>query len=154
LGASRPRRELRTLLTGQKMMYDESSKQYTQQTTAYDLSSVDPTYVVQAMAFFDAAGGRRYTGLVNRYQGFVDLSPLLGTPRAVLMALAPDDAASARLLRDGKPLTDETGHNSTVLRFVFPVHQAVGESKTVLPPGDERFEGLPSFGPAGLPTRN
>ena len=41
------------------------------------------------MTFYEAAGGLRYTGLANRYQGFVDLSDLLKTNRAVLVAEAP-----------------------------------------------------------------
>ena len=38
------------------------------------------------MMFFEAADGRRQTGLVNDYQPFVDLSGLLQAGRAVLVA--------------------------------------------------------------------
>ena len=48
----------------------------------------DPPYILRTMMFYEAAGGRRYTGLTNDYQGFVDLSDLLKTDRAVLVAQA------------------------------------------------------------------
>ena len=40
--------------------------------------------LVQAMMFHKAVGGKSYTGLVHRYDGFMDLSHLLDTNRAVL----------------------------------------------------------------------
>ena len=39
--------------------------------------------------FYEAAGGRRYTGLWNAYQSFVDFSTLLNADRAILVAQAP-----------------------------------------------------------------
>ena len=43
----------------------------------YDRSARDMAGVLQAMIFFDAAGGRKYTHLANDYQSFADLSGLL-----------------------------------------------------------------------------
>jgi hypothetical protein len=128
VGPTLTRRELRTLLTGQKMVYDETAKSFVQHTSPYDQAGTDPVYVLRAMALFDAAGGRRYTGLVNRYQDFVDLSHLLETDSAVLMALGPADASAygARLVADGQPIDDDNPH-PTVLRFVFPVKTASEE---------------------------
>jgi len=130
VGPTLPRRELKTLLTGQKMVYDEKAKRFAQQNTPYELGSTDPVYVLRAMAFFEAAGGRRYTGLANRHQEFVDLSHLLRTDRAVLMALGPEDAAAggARLLSSGQAVDDRNPH-PTVFRFVFPVVGTSGERR-------------------------
>jgi len=78
------------------------------------------------MAFFNAAGGRRYTGLSNRYQAFVDFSRLLETNRAVLYALAPSDSPQAphhgaQLVRDGRPVAGPNDQHVTIYRFVYPV---------------------------------
>jgi len=126
VGPMVPRRELRTLFTGRKMVYDEADEQFRQRSTPYDRSSTDPSYVLWAMAFYEAVGGRRYTGLVNRYQGFVDLSHLLATGRAVLMAVGPADPSQAAdhgagLLRDGEPIAETGGRHPTIYRFVYPV---------------------------------
>ena len=52
-------------------------------------AAATPLYVLRMMMFYEAAGGRRYTGLTNDYQRFVDFSELLKTGRAVLMAQSP-----------------------------------------------------------------
>ena len=50
--------------------------------------------------FYEAAGGRRYTGLGNAYQDFVDLSTLLKADRAILVtqepSRQPDQSAGRR----------------------------------------------------------
>jgi len=78
------------------------------------------------MMFFEEAGGRRYTGLSNRYQGFVDLSHLLKTNRAVLVARAELHASNAphrgaTLLLSGQPIPRSQLRHTTIYRFVFPV---------------------------------
>jgi len=128
VGPSLKRRELKTLLTGRKLIFDEAEEKFRQQTTPYDQAGVDVAYIVRAMMFFDAAGGRRYTGLWNRYQAFVDLSHLLKTNRAVLIAVPAGDTATgkhagAELLRDGCPVATPRDRHATVYRFVFPVQQ-------------------------------
>ena len=53
-----------------------------QETLPYDPSSVELPYILQAMMFSESADGRRYTGLVNRYQPFIDLTGTLLRGRA------------------------------------------------------------------------
>ena len=126
-GTMARRRELETLLTGRKLEYTESKtdKFRLDPTPLYDQSSGDPAYILRAMLLFHAAGGRRYTGLFHEYQGFVDLSGLLKTDRAILIARAPADASTQRfgadLLRDGQPLGAPRDRHLTFYRFVFPV---------------------------------
>jgi hypothetical protein len=95
--------------------------------TPYDQGSVDVAYVLRAMMFHRAAGGRAYTGLWNRYQGFVDFSGLLQANRAVLVAGVPDDVSAGRhgadLLRDGRPMAGPGDPHKVFYRFVFPVSQ-------------------------------
>ena len=54
--------------------------------TPYDQSSTDLPYILRTMMFYEAGGGRRYTGLSNSYQKFVDLSDRLDLGRAILVA--------------------------------------------------------------------
>ena len=119
---SAERRDLKTFLTGRKLIIKEGREL----NTPYERSSTEPAYVLHAMMFFEAAGGRQYTGLWNRYQEFVDLSGLLKLGRAIFIARAPSDASAAgshgaRLLRDGQAISGSEGRNLTVYRFVLPV---------------------------------
>jgi len=120
------RSELKTLLTGRKMVFHKEDDKLRQQTTPYDQGSLDVPHILRTMAFFNAAGGRRYTGLSNRYQAFVDFSRLLETNRAVLYALAPSDSPQAphhgaQLVRDGRPVAGPNDQHVTIYRFVYPV---------------------------------
>jgi hypothetical protein len=129
------RRDLRTFLTGRKLKIGQG-KDSRELSTPYERFSTDPTYILRAMMFFEAAGGREYTGLWNRYQGFVDLSDLLKSGRAILVATAPSDPSAdvcpnARLLRDGQPVSSPGDRPVTVYRFVFPVDR--GESAVDTP---------------------
>ena len=86
LGAMSKRSELKTLLTGRKVVFTETNDKYRQEVTPYDQSSTDVPYILRMMMFYEAAGGERYTGLWNAYQNFVDLSTLLKADRAILVA--------------------------------------------------------------------
>jgi len=118
------RRELRSMLTGRRM-YFESADKIHEEVTPYDQGSIDLAYVLRAMMFFQMSGGSRYTGLMNRYQEFVDLSDLLRTDRAILVAEAVSAQGQprygARLLRDGEPLDDPGNRHKAVIRFLLPV---------------------------------
>jgi hypothetical protein len=125
------RRELRTFLTGRRTVLDEdpshTKDKFHEELTPYDQGSVDVNYILRAMMFFRAAGGRAYTGLWNRYQAFVDLSDLLQANRAVLVASVPDDVSAGRhgadLLADGRPMAGPHDPHKVIYRFVFPVSQ-------------------------------
>jgi hypothetical protein len=71
------------------------------------------------MMFYDASGGRRYTGLANRYQEFADLSDHLELGQAILWGAA--DERPAELQNDGKPLADASERHWTFYRFVLPL---------------------------------
>jgi hypothetical protein len=124
LGPTTKRTELATLLTGRRAVFTEGDKSQ-QEVTAYDQSSTDLAYILRMMMFYEKAGGRRYTGLWNAYQGFVDLSTLLKTDRAILVAegsaTSGEDRQGAELLRDGRPLGNSQDQHITLYRFVFPV---------------------------------
>jgi hypothetical protein len=124
-------RELNALVTGRQFVFDEEHDIYRPQITPYDAGSTDLAYILRAMMFFEAAGGRGRTGLSHRYQAFVDFSGLLKTNRAVLVGRAQCDEVSGRghgaeLLLDGRPVPDSHVRHTTVYRFVFPVESARG----------------------------
>jgi len=127
IGPTLPRRELTSFLTGRKLIFDEKD-QDRHRATPYDRESVDVSYILRAMMFFNAAGGRTYTRLDHCYQGFADLSDLLQPDRAVLVArpAAADaqtvcaGAAEVRITAGGAPLAHRVKH-TTVYRFVLPV---------------------------------
>lgn len=120
VGAKLERRRVKTFLTGRKIVFGEDEK-FEDRATPYDQASVDVDYVLRAMSFFDEAGGRRYTGLSNSYQGFVDMSDLLKTDRAILLARVTDAAApgGSPLVLDGRQAVAE--QHSGLYRFVIPV---------------------------------
>ena len=131
VGSMTRRSELKTLLTGRQVVFVESSEKYRQEATPYDQSSTDVPYILRMMMFYQEAGGRRYTGLENAFQNFVDLSALLKADRAILVAQCPSGAQAklqgAVLLRDGQPLGGTKSRHVTMYRFVFPVKKEKGE---------------------------
>ncbi len=132
VGSMSKRSELKTLLTGRKIVVIEKGDKYQQEATPYDQSSRVVAYILRMMMFHDAAGGRRYTGLWNSYQDFVDFSSLLNADRAILVGQrATADKAEklqgAALLRDGRPLVDAANKHPTIYRFVFLVKREKSE---------------------------
>jgi hypothetical protein len=131
LDASTKRGELRTFLTGRKLVFDKKQDKYFQDTTPYDRSSVDIAKILRTMMFFDAAGGTTYTGLLNGYQHFIDMSSMLKADRAILVAVGDVSSSDSgrpgtELLRDGQPLAGKDDPRVTVLRVVFPLKKIEG----------------------------
>lgn len=88
----------------------------------YDRASFDVPRIVEIMTAHDLAGGRKYTGLANQYEGFSELSGLVENGRAVLFGRAARRAA--RLERGGAPADESQTQAWTFRRFVFPVDVA------------------------------
>ena len=116
------RSELKTLLTGKKMIFGEK---FSQEITPYDQSSTEAAYILRIMMFYNAIDGKSYTNMDNGYQTSVDLSDLLKTGRAILVAEGPNQSQEkfhgAALLCDGKSMTGPMDKHLTLYRFVFPV---------------------------------
>ncbi len=122
LSVDAPRSELKTVLTGRR--YVQEDKSLRQRITPYDRASVDPDYIVGAMLFHEAAGGTRYTNLSNAYQPFMDMSSLLTTNRAILVARVEQDGKPWRainVLRRGEPIAGPDDRSVSIYRFVIPV---------------------------------
>ena len=85
----------------------------------YDRASFDVPRIVEVMSAFQLAGGERYTGLTNDYQGYFDVSTLVRNGRAVLIGRSSKPAA--RLARDGQRMAGPADGRWTFYRFVLPV---------------------------------
>jgi len=125
------RSELKTLLTGKKMIFEEK---YRQEISPYDQSNTDAAYILRIMMFYNAVDGKSYTRMDNGYQTFVDLSDLLKTGRAILVAEGPNQSQDkyhgAALLRDGKVMNSPMDKHTTLYRFVFPVKNTPAPQET------------------------
>jgi hypothetical protein len=126
--STQPRRDLRSFLFGRGVHAEGEEKG----SNRYDPASIDVKDILRTMTFFEAAGGLRHTGLVNRYQGFVDLSDLLKANRAVLVAEAPAGGSQSRfhgseLLSSGQPVADSQDRHPTYYRFVLPVGRMMND---------------------------
>ncbi len=75
------RRDLQWRLTRRRIL--DSKTSYV--TTPWDPHSREVPRILEIMMLHEAAGGQHYTGLSQRYQSFVDLSPHLDLGRAIIM---------------------------------------------------------------------
>jgi hypothetical protein len=110
-------RTAETLLT-ERHLVSESD-----QSNPYDRAGLDRARVLQIMMFYKIAGGRKYTGLLNRYEHELDFSDLLapGLGRAVLVGLGPP---AANVDIDGRPLpAGASAEHLSIYRFVIPVEK-------------------------------
>jgi hypothetical protein len=91
------------------------------QTNPYDRNSLDRARILQIMMFYKTAGGRKYTGLLNRNQHELDFSDELTLGRAVLVGFGPP---AAEVEIDGRPLPpDSSAEHLTIYRFLLPVQK-------------------------------
>ena len=108
-------RTAETLLT-ERHLVSESD-----QSNPYDRAGLDRARVLQIMMFYKIAGGRKYTGLLNRYEHELDFSDQLALGRAVLVGLGPP---AANVDIDGHPLpSDASAEHLSIYRFVIPVEK-------------------------------
>jgi hypothetical protein len=73
---------------------------------------------LEIMMFYKAAGGRRYTGLLNRYLHTIDLSDQLALGRAILIGKGPP---ASTLKANGQEISTAGSDNVTWYRIVIPV---------------------------------
>jgi len=89
-------------------------------TVPFRLAESDVARLAKTMMFFQAINGRRYTGKLNRYQSFVDLSHLLLQEKvAILLAKSP--ATGSQWFNGDQPLRSDDDRRWTFYRFVLPV---------------------------------
>jgi hypothetical protein len=92
---------------------------------AWDAETREPLEVLRVMLFYSAIDGYRYTRrMVNNYQRFVDLSPVLAGGRAVFLGYGPVDRPAVRLAGEDQPLGRADNQARAVYRIVVPVERA------------------------------
>jgi hypothetical protein len=87
--------------------------------TPWDQASLDVPRILEALMFYQAAGGHRYTGLTHRYQPYLDLSEHLRMGQAILVGRSTTPATT--LLCDGQSQQQLTDRHWTFYRIIFPV---------------------------------
>ena len=106
-----------TLLTERRLISDKD------QSTPYDRDSLDRAKILRIMLFYKAAGGRKYTGLLDRYQHELDFSDQLALGRAVLFGFGPP---AAEIQVDGQPLPASLcAEHVAIYRFVMSVKKGM-----------------------------
>lgn len=129
IGTELQRVGLQNYLTGYHMVKEDNVANRVEtnrvETTPFEMYNRDSSYTLRTMMFYEKAGGRNFTHLANSYQSFVDLSSLLNTNRAILVAEALRDQNAekhgATLLRGKEPVTSSQDRHTVIYRFIFPV---------------------------------
>ncbi|MGH7135412.1 MAG: hypothetical protein ACREHD_06705, partial [Pirellulales bacterium] len=111
-------RDLFALLKDFKYVRERDRDTVVQLATPYNQASFNVRSILQQMMFYDVANGHSYTGLLNRYQSYIDLSDQLELGRVILWGTA--DRPAATIERDGQPISDPDNH-ATVYRFLISV---------------------------------
>jgi hypothetical protein len=117
-------RDLEGVLRNWRLVRQEGQfDRYVRQGDPYNTESADVPYILQAMLFYQAAGGRSFVRLDHHQWAFTDLSRHLAAGRAILLAKVAEPAAQV----------DSSGGNAlrrtwTVWRFILPVQPAPQES--------------------------
>lgn len=88
----------------------------------WDRESTDVDRIMEVTLFHESAGGRGYTNLIQRYQGFIDLSKHSQTQRAVLVGKSAEPVTQLQMTAVGtdQPLQPKTKH-WTYVRLIYPV---------------------------------
>ena len=101
------------------------------QSTAWNRKSLDVERILEIMMFHDAAGGSRYTSLLNRFQGDVDFSDHLEQGTALLVGKVK---RSPTQMLDGIEVESTSskepdGAQVTFVRILMPVQPKASNRK-------------------------
>lgn len=124
-------RSVTDLLKNYHILPGSERNNFVQASRPWDHSSLDVPTIVRQMMFDGAAGGHHYTGLLNHYQAFTDLSGHLQMGQAILVGMVAGrdqpGATAADLLDDKKSMNGPQDKHWTFYRFVFPVAKPAAE---------------------------
>ncbi|MDR1492719.1 MAG: hypothetical protein LBT05_08360 [Planctomycetaceae bacterium] len=90
VGTAARRRDLRTAMSGGRNVFEDRHSANQIILGRYNAEATNIPYILRSMMFYRAAGGFDEFGLHNAYQHAVDMSNLLQTKRAVLIAVVSD----------------------------------------------------------------
>lgn len=114
-------RDLQALLKDFKLVREQgrTSTVAVEVSTPYNPAGFDVRSILRQMMFYDANSGRRYTGLLNRYQHNLDFSNHLALGQAVLWGAAAEPASE--VCDHGDPLSGPDDRHWTFYRYLLPV---------------------------------
>jgi len=120
---TRQPRTVKTSLTSATAGDETESNTADDGTVPFRLAETDVTRLAKTMMFFEAINGERYSGKLNRYQSFVDLSHLLKQADvAILLAKSP--ATASQWHNGEQPLRSDDDRRWTFYRFVLDVKKS------------------------------
>lgn len=114
-------RDLQALLKDFKLVREQgrTTTVDVEVSTPYNPAGFDVRSILRQMMFYDANSGRRYTGLLNRYQHNLDFSNHLALGQAVLWGAAAEPATE--VCDHGRPLSGPDDQHWTFYRYLLPV---------------------------------
>lgn len=89
------------------------------QNRPWDPADISIPRIADMLMFYQAAGGKNYTGLTHNYQDRVDFSNLIQRHRAVLVGKI--DGLGTEFAIDGESVSEQYDQVYTVVRIVLPV---------------------------------
>ncbi len=94
----------------------------------YDAASFDVPQILRQMMFYQASGGQKYAGLLNRNQHFVDLSNQLDLNRGVLIGFCRQQAGTLQrsVGKEWETVRGPEDSYWTCYRFVIPIARKRG----------------------------
>jgi len=114
-------RNLESFLTQRALVLDPAeNERYVSRSTQYDRTGRDWDRLMQMLLYYQAAGGRTYTGLRHDYLWFADLSSHLPLGRALLVGKYARPAV--RVHCNGGLLEASQLNEQTYVRLVLPVN--------------------------------
>lgn len=88
----------------------------------WDRENTDIDRIMEVTLFHESAGGRGYTNLIQRYQGFIDLSKHSQTQRAVLVGKSKQPVTELNVKAAGTDVSLEPETQRwTYVRLIYPV---------------------------------
>ncbi|GAA4424036.1 hypothetical protein [Bremerella cremea] len=93
----------------------------------WDRQSTDVPRIMELIMFHSAAGGRSYTNLSNRVQGYVDLSSHIEGDRAVLVGKVETPPIDVQI--DGQTVDPSESQSWSYVRIVVPVQKRSSSEK-------------------------
>jgi hypothetical protein len=109
-------------ILNRKFRSSEDKDKYRTSATRWQLTEMDTSRIAEVLMFYDAAGGKSYTGLSHDYQSEIDMSDVLMLGRAVLVGEIAQRPTSLKYSSGGQAIEDlEYDQVTTFVRIVLPV---------------------------------
>lgn len=117
-------KNLKSLLT--RMVADSEKKNRTN-SSPWDPTDMRLRRIADMMMFYDAAGGRTYTGMSHGYQDRIDMTDHLQLGRAILVGEIRTPGVQLKI--DGQSVTEQYDETVTMVRLILPVKNRTADGR-------------------------